>query len=431
VAAVLEGSTLERALESALPDLPERDRALCRELAAGCLRLFPRLDGLLGLLLDRPMRRRDIDVRALALIGLYQLSELRIPAHAAVSATVEGAAALGKRRAAGLLNALLRRYQREAETLAKELPDAARHATPAWLWSALGKDWPGERAAIAAASNERPPMTLRVNVRRLTRGQYRELLAGQELEADDGSLSPDALTLRTAVDVNRLPGFADGLCSVQDEAAQCAARLLAPAPRERILDACAAPGGKTGHLAELAPEATLTAMDSSEQRLERVRENLDRLDLPARLLCGDATAPPAALERCGFDAILADVPCSATGVIRRHPDIKVLRRASDIAAFATQQGKILDGLWPLLSDGGRLLYVTCSILAEENERVVEAFLARRADATELQLELGGSHHRRHGLQLLPDARGPDGLFFALLGKKGTAAGSTPRGSFAG
>lgn len=403
VTAVITGESLERCLESCAANLEDRDRGLYRELVAGTLRHYPRLDALLSLLLDRPLRRRDIEVHALALIGLYQLTSLRVPAHAAISTTVDAAAALGRRRAMGLLNAVLRRQQREDEDLLARLPEAARHAHPTWLWEALAVYSPAQRAAIVEANNTRPPMTLRVNLSRVGRREYAARLAAAPLAVREGSLSPAALTLETPVDVHALPGFDDGLCSVQDEAAQLAARLLAPRDGERILDACAAPGGKTGHLLELAPRIELTAMDASADRLTRVRNNLDRLGTSATLVVGDAAHPPAELGAAAFNAMLVDVPCSATGVIRRHPDIKVLRRASDIRGFVAQQRAILAGLWPRLAPGGRLLYVTCSVLPAENSAVVAALLAGQEDAREEPLALAADAPTSHGVQLLPQA----------------------------
>ena len=413
---VVAGATLDSALAEQAPDLAERDRPLARELCAGTLRHFQRLDAALVELLDRPLRRRDSEVRALALIGLYQLAELRVPSHAAVSATVDAASLLGRHRAKGLLNALLRRFQREGEAIVAGLEVAARYAHPQWLWSAIGAHWPAQRDTIVQANNSRPPMTLRVNAARNDRDAYIAMLRRAGIDAVAGTMSPEAVALTEAMDVAALPGFADGDCSVQDEAAQLAARALAPNPGERVLDACAAPGGKACHLLELEPSLALTAMDISEQRLQRVAANLERLGLAATLIAADAGTPPEHLATPGFDAILADVPCSATGVIRRHPDIKLLRRPTDIPEFAAQQLAILRGLWPLLAPGGRLLYVTCSILPAENSDVVAAFLDEHPGAGEAALDLPDAVPCPHGVQLLPVPGGCDGLYFALLTK---------------
>jgi len=259
-------------------------------------------------------------------------------------------------------------------------------------------------------------MTLRVNRARGDRDAYLAALRSAGIEAVAGALGPEAVTLTEAMDVAALPGFAAGDCSVQDEAAQLAARVLAPSPGERVLDACAAPGGKACHLLELESSLALTAMDSSGERLQRVASNLERLGLAATLIAGDAGTPPDSLATGGFDAILADVPCSATGVIRRHPDIKLLRRSTDIPEFAAQQLAILRGLWPLVAPGGRLLYVTCSILPAENNDVVAAFLDEHPGAGETALDLPNAEPCPHGVQLLPVAGGCDGLYFALLTK---------------
>jgi len=413
VAQVLRGQTLEQALTNHVGSVVKRDQALLRELSAGCLRYLPRLEAVLDLLLARPLRKRDQDLKALALIGLYQLTHLRIPPHAAVSATVDAADLLKRKSARGLLNAVLRRYQREHAALESGLPEAAAQAHPTWLWALLGEHWPAQRLGIAAANNGRPPMTLRVNMCKTTREAYLARLEGAAITARAGTVAPEAVILDEAVDVDRLPDFAAGRCSVQDESAQLAATFLAPGRGDTVLDACAAPGGKTGHLLELYPAIDLTAMDISAERLSRVQANLQRLGHEARLLVGDITAPPQDLENT-FDAILADVPCSATGVIRRHPDIKSLRRPGDIAAFAEQQAAILEALWSRLRPGGRLLYVTCSILPAENQDVVRAFLDRQQDAQELNLDHPAGISCAPGIQFLPDTDGGDGLYFALL-----------------
>ena len=415
LAEVLDGASLERALAPVLAGVAARDRGLCRELCAGTLRLAPRLQGLLAQLLTRPLRERDGDIQALALIGLYQLCETRIPDHGAVSASVDAASALGKARAGALLNAVLRRYLREADTLLSRLAPAARAAHPAWLFEAVQQQWPQQRAQIVQANNRRPPMTLRLDTARVDRQRYAAELARAGIATRPGALTPTALTLEAARPVDELPGFESGRVSVQDEAAQLAAILLAPRRGERILDACAAPGGKTLHLLEAQPQIALSAMDIRGDRLARVADNLKRGGQRAELIIGDGAAPPATLAQ-PFDAILADVPCSASGVLRRHPDIKVLRRREDIAGFARQQLAILSGLWPLLRPGGRLLYVTCSILREENDAVIGRFLNTHAEARCAALSAAGALPCAHGIQLLPDAQATDGLYFALLQK---------------
>jgi 16S rRNA (cytosine967-C5)-methyltransferase len=415
LARVMAGQSLKQALPEQLDAVAPRDRGLLQELCYGTLRQEPRLHALARQLMDKPLRSKDRDVEALILVGLYQLSDTRVPDHAAVASTVAATRSLGKGWARGLVNALLRRYLREHETLEAALQAAARAAHPAWLYRRLQRDW-GERAAgILAANNTRPPMTLRVNLARVTRDAYRAQLDAAGLASRPGTLAASALYLERAVDVGELPGFAEGLVSVQDEAAQLAAELLDPRPGERVLDACAAPGGKTCHSLERQGQlGEMVALEIDPERASRVQQNLDRLGLSARLLVADAAHPPAELEAGSFDRILVDAPCSASGVIRRHPDIKLLRRESDIGQLARQQAAILDGLWPLLKPGGYLLYVTCSVLGEENSAVVTDFVARHPQAQLVLPSADWGVECPAGRQLLPTADGPDGLFFAGL-----------------
>lgn len=416
IAGVLEGGSLNQLLPTALETVAERDRALLQQLCYGTLRYYPRLQPQLQQLMSKPLKSRDRDIEALLLLGLYQLEETRVPDHAAVAATVAATRALHKVWAKGLCNAVLRSYLRQREQLASKLSPAAVAAHPEWLFDALQHDWPARADAIMAANNEQPPMVLRVNRRLGSREDYLAALAAADIAATAGQLAPEAIYLQRAVDVAALPGFAAGQVSVQDEAAQLAAHLLGARAGERVLDACAAPGGKACHLLELEPGIALTAMDVDAARLQRVRDNLQRLSLQAEVLQGNAAAPPAPLQAQRFDRILVDAPCSASGVIRRHPDVKLLRRADDIAALATQQLWILQGLWPLLQPGGTLLYVTCSVLEAENSAVVERFLAATDDAEPQAIDLPGEA-RAHGMQLLPASGGPDGLFFSLLQRR--------------
>jgi len=417
--AVLGGKSLEQALPPLLEAVASRDRPLLQQLCYGTLRLAPRLQGLLELLLDRPLRGRDLDVQGLLLCGLYQLEATRIPDHAAVAATVDAAGHLHKRWARGLANAVLRRFLRERAQLIARLDDATAAAHPRWLYHKLGEQWPRHRDEIVDAGNRQPPMTLRVNRARTGRDAYLARLAERGIGARPGDLSPQAVYLDTPMDVDQLVGFSGGEVSVQDEAAQLAAPLLGVQAGERVLDACAAPGGKTCHILELQPRlGELVAMDSDPGRLSRVADNLERLGLRATLVAGDAGDPPPVLARGSFDRILVDAPCSATGVIRRHPDIKLLRREADIAGFARQQLRLLGGLWPMLRSGGRLLYATCSVLKEENGRLIAQFLADCPGAGLLPLEVPWGEATGGGVQLLPTPGGPDGLFYALLEKRG-------------
>ncbi len=414
---VLGGSSLNQALPSRLNQVSPRDRGLLQQLCYGTLRHSPRLQAILTLLLEKPLRDKDRDLQGLLLCGLYQLDSTRVPDHAAVAATVDATRGLKKHWAKGMANAVLRRYLREREVLTQTLDRAAAASHPPWLFEKITQQWPTAAAAILDANNQQPPMTLRVNTDRFSRPDYLAALHDHGFSATAGTLSPSAVQLAHPADVWELPGFTAGAVSVQDEAAQLAALLLQAGAGERVLDACAAPGGKACHILELQPGlAELVAMDIDAVRLQKVAENLQRLALKATLVTGDATHPPAQLEPASFDRILVDAPCSATGVIRRHPDIKLLRRERDIAQLAQQQHDILRGLWPLLKVGGSLLYVTCSILDEENGQVVQHFLAEQTGAELSPVDMSWGNATTSGRQLLPSTGGPDGLFYALLRK---------------
>jgi 16S rRNA (cytosine967-C5)-methyltransferase len=412
---VLVGKSLNQALPPRVEMVAQRDRGLLQQLCYGTLRHEPRLRALLDQLLNKPLRDKDSDIVGLLLCGLYQLESTRIPDHAAVASTVNAVTTLKKPWARGMTNAVLRRFLRERNQLTPALDKAAAASHPAWLYYKLLKQWPAAGAGMIEANNEQPPMTLRVNARKLSRDTYLARLAAAGIAATAGSLCPQAIYLDQPCDVTELPGFVAGDVSVQDEAAQLAAQLLEAGPGERILDACAAPGGKACHILELQPDlAELVAMDIDQERLQKVTENLQRLDLQATLGTGDASTPSP--QQASFDRILVDAPCSATGVIRRHPDVKLLRREQDIDQLADKQLAILQGLWPLLKPGGRLLYVTCSVLEEENSRVVQRFLDQCPEAAPASPELSWGEASGSGRQLLPSTRGADGLFFALLAK---------------
>lgn len=433
VAAVQAGQSLTAALQNAEAQVEPRDRGLLRELCYGSLRWHPQLDALCGKLISQPLKSRDADLRALLAVGAYQLLHMGMPPHAAVNSAVDATRTLGKAWARGLVNAVLRRLQRESEQLLADLPEAARHAHPEWLWRQLRESW-GEPAlpAIAAANNSRPPMTLRVNARHHHRDEYRALLSTAGIEARLCTSAPDGLQLEQPVAVEQLPGFAQGWVSVQDEAAQRVAELLPElAPGMRILDACAAPGGKAAHLLERQPGLELTALDIDTDRLSRVADTLQRLQLKADLVAGDATEPQAWWDGAVYDAILVDAPCSGSGVIRRHPDIKLLRKASDIAALAQRQLALLQALWPLLRPGGCLVYTTCSVFPMENQEVAADF-ARWAAADAIVWpafpDSGDLPWARTepssagqatviGYQQLPVIDGPDGFFYARWKKR--------------
>lgn len=412
-----------RSLDEAL-DMPRiqtladtRDRALVQELSYGTLRLLPRLEALAAALMHKPLKPGEGDLEALILVGLYQLIATRIPPHAAVAATVAAARTLARPWAAGLVNALLRRYEREKDALeaASAEDPRVRWLFPDWLRGRLQAAWPDHWQAICDASNTHPPMSLRINRLRTDRRAYAARLAELGITARPLPYTETGLTLDTPVPTARLPGFDAGLVSVQDGGAQLAATLLDPHPGERILDACAAPGGKTAHLLELADnDLDLTALDLDPLRLARVEEGLARLGLSARTCVGDAAASEGDWAQGSYQRILLDVPCSATGVIRRHPDIKWLRRDADIPRLAALQGRILDAVWPLLAPGGTLLYVTCSLLPQENEDQVSAFLGRTGDARSDPIQAPWGQVRSPGRLILPEVGGMDGFFFARL-----------------
>ncbi|TVQ84068.1 MAG: 16S rRNA (cytosine(967)-C(5))-methyltransferase RsmB [Chromatiaceae bacterium] len=422
-----QGRSLTEALATearTLAAADRRDDALLRELASGSIRLLPRLQALAAILLARPLPPGDRIVQALLLVGLYQLIATRIPPHAAVAATVAAAHDLdGRRRpwGPGLVNATLRRFQRERDALLTEVlrDPAARWLLPSWLHARLQAAWPAHWQDLIDASNGRAPMVLRINRRRVDLAAYTATLATAGLTARPLPGLPQALQLDDPVAVADLPGYAQGLVSVQDSSAQWAAHLLDPQPGERVLDACAAPGGKTAHLIEYINGAALvTAVDRDAARLDSLRTGLDRLGHQARVLLGDATAPAADWPGAPYQRILLDAPCSATGVIRRHPDIKLLRRPADIPSLVATQAAMLAALWPLLAPGGRLLYATCALLPEENEQQVRAFLAAHPEASACPLgPLPGGLPRDPGWQLLPRPDGGDGFYYALLEKQ--------------
>ncbi|AXQ46209.1 16S rRNA (cytosine(967)-C(5))-methyltransferase RsmB [Pseudomonas vlassakiae] len=426
LAAVLSGkASLNSSLPAQLDKVDERDRGLTQDLAFGTARWQPRLDLLAAQLLQKPFKAADADVQALLLVGLYQLFYTRIPAHAAIGETVGCADKLKKPWAKGLLNAVLRRAQREGEELlaGMERDPVVRTAHPRWLQKSLKAFWPEQWEAICAANNAHPPMILRVNRRHHSRDAYLALLAEAGVSASACQYSRDGIVLAEACDVRGLPGFAEGWVSVQDEAAQLSADLLELAPGQRVLDACCAPGGKTCHLLEAEPGlAHMTAIDLEAKRLTRVRENLDRLQLDAELIACDARDTASWWDGKPFQRILLDAPCSATGVIRRHPDIKLTRQAEDIPALATLQGELLDALWPTLEVGGMLLYATCSSLPTENTEVIDAFLARTPGARELDLATEAGLRQPHGRQLLAQEGGHDGFYYAKLIKIAASRG---------
>ncbi len=420
IAKVLEGTSLSQGMVSLVGQLPVEERALAQELTYGALRWGPRLQAIVDRLLHKPVRAKDRELLALLWVGLYQLMYTRIPEYAAVAATVAAVRTLNKPWAAGMTNAVLRGFQKNREALLVEVDrdHSAALAHPRWwlerLRSGRAEDW----RDIAAANNARPPMTLRVNVRQGDREEYLAMLTAAGIEAVSVPHTRAGLMLDSPVDVMALPGFREGRVSVQDGAAQLVAPLLSPQPGERILDACAAPGGKTAQLLEMQPQlAELLAVDCVAARMARVKENLDRLGLQAKLVVEDAGETREWWDGVPFDRILLDAPCSGSGVIRRHPDIKYLRRAQDIVQLAAEQRRLLAALWPLLKRGGMLLYVTCSVLPEEDELQVQHFLETHSDAYEEPLAVSWGRALRHGRLILPGMDGMDGFYYAILTKR--------------
>ena len=418
---VLEGRSLNDALQRGQGKVAQRDRALLAELAYGTCRQYFRLDALSGMLLRQPLKDRDLDIQALLLGGLYQLLYTRIPAHAAIGETAGAARVLRKKWAVGLVNGVLRHFQREREALLSRVEklDApqVRYQLPEWLVDTLKNAWPEQAEVVFQGLALRPPFTLRVNLRRNSLSEYASLLQKAGLTARPIKGVPSALILDEAVAVERLPGFAEGAVSVQDAGAQLAALLLDAKPGMEVLDACAAPGGKTGHILEHTPDVHVMAVDLDSQRLERVAQNMARLKLDARLAVGDASAPRGRWAEQVYDRILADVPCTATGVIRRHPDIRLLRKPADVHNLQHRQQQILDALWSLLRPGGKMLYATCSLLPQENDEQIARFLQKRPDASVVMLKPGRGMNTNHGLQLLPDTLETDGFYYALLEKQ--------------
>ena len=418
-AVVGEGRSLDAAIAACEERLKPDERPLLRMLGYGTLRHLWRLRWQLRQLLDRPLKQRDSVIESLLLVGLFQLSDTRVPDHAAVSMTVEAARLLRQPKYAGLINAVLRNFARKKIAEREPSGDEARFNHPQWFIDRLRSDWPDHWQRIIAANNERAPMWLRVNGRRTTAASY---LADSRLDGVRLDGLSQAVRLDKPCNVDDLPGFSDGDVSVQDAAAQLAAPWLLSAGGKRVLDACAAPGGKTGHLLEiLGPDGEVTALDSDAARIESVRQNLDRLRLDATVTVGDASNPKAWWDGKPFDRILLDAPCSATGVIRRHPDIKCLRRESDIAALARLQREILEALWDTLATSGKLLYVTCSVLSAENDAVTAAFLDAHRDAKEDRVLHDYNirdlmHEKKTGFQVLPGTKGMDGFYFSCLEK---------------
>jgi len=426
-------------LDEPIQQLNGQDKALLMDMCYGALRQHERLSALLQLLLVKPLKKKDKDVEALLRLGIYQMLYQRVPDHAAINESVKVTKKLGKKWAKALINAVLRSLQRNKDSLLAQVnqQSSVQKALPDWLFTRIKKAWGNDWQSIIAATQAKAPLSLRVNQRKISRDDYFKQLQQQGIAYQTPDVLDDtldsAITLTQAINVEKLPKFYDGFVSVQDRAAQYAATLLdVEKPTMRVLDACAAPGGKTGHLVERYTLKTLTALDNNPQRLQRVNDNLQRLGLMQphiQLLAADANAIDTWWDGTPYDRILLDAPCSATGVIRRHPDIKVLRKASDIDQLVQHQQQILNALWQVLAPNGKLLYVTCSILPEENEKQIKTFLKQQKNAKHCPIKL--PHMEKvgaklsYGWQILPSVFTPqtqntpfnlDGFYYAMLQK---------------
>ncbi|WDE05358.1 16S rRNA (cytosine(967)-C(5))-methyltransferase RsmB [Thalassomonas viridans] len=413
-----------RSLADELPRLQAKvegkDKGLLQEITYGVLRYLPELEFDVRQLMAKPLTGKQRVCHFLILVGIYQIKYTRIPDHAAVSETVAATGPLKNRHLKGLINGVLRNYQRKQESSDAESenkPDSVRYNHPGWLLKKLQAAYPEQWQVILAANQQKPPMWLRVNKKHHSLEDYQQQLAAAEIGYNEPEIRSGAIPLTSPVDVNRLPGFTDGDVSVQDGAAQQAARLLGSQSGDHVLDCCAAPGGKTCHILEYTQDlGSVTAIDIEESRLVRVRENLERLKLDAKVIAADAAKPDTWWDNQLFDRILLDAPCSGTGVIRRHPDIKWLRKASDIPTLTVLQQQILKNIWSLLKPGGTLIYATCSILPEENCEQIKQFITENSDAELIPLP-EAADSPQPGWQILPGDAGMDGFYYAKLMKK--------------
>lgn len=416
---VFAGQSLSVAQTLTIDKLEDkRDRGLANEIVNGVLRWRWQLEYFVSRLLTKPLKPKDNEVQLILLMALYELTECRTPDYAIINEAVELVRKSGKKWAAALVNAVLRRFTREKEKLLGSISqDQARYSHPGWLLAKIKNDWPEHWQQIVNANNQRPAFWLRVNQRQFNTSQYQQLLIENGIASDASELADHALKLAQGVDVRSLPGFTDGAISVQDVGAQLAAELLDVSNHHRVLDLCAAPGGKTCHILERYNSLkSLLAVELDEQRMQRVSENLQRLKLTAALTVADARDYQQWWNGEYFDRILIDAPCSASGVIRRHPDIKTLRRESDINQLVNLQAEILFSAWQMLAAGGELLYVTCSVFKDENENQIATFLSQNNDAVEIEINADWGQVCEHGRQLLPGEQDADGFYFCRLRK---------------
>jgi 16S rRNA (cytosine967-C5)-methyltransferase len=420
-AVVEQGRSLTEELPKQQLKADAKDKGLLQELCYGVLRYLPELEHDVRQLMDKPLTGKQRLFHFLILVGIYQFKYTRIPDHAAVGETVAAAPILKNKRLKGLINGVLRNFQRQQQeqttnTPNKPLPDAIKYNHPSWFIKKVQHAYPQHWQNILLANQQKPPMWLRVNQQHHSVDEYKVLLAQADIKVELVDEFSGAIQLSSAQDVNSLPGFEQGWVSIQDGAAQQAANLLNSQKNDNVLDCCAAPGGKTCHILERTANITMTAIDLMPQRLERVNENLARLNLTAKVIAGDAANPQDWWDKKQFDRILLDAPCSGTGVIRRHPDIKWLRKANDINVLTQLQQQIITNIWPLLKVGGTLIYATCSILPEENSEQIATFLANTTDAELQPISFTNKNISDIGWQILPDQQGMDGFYYAKIKK---------------
>lgn len=424
LAPVLKGEqSLQALFEKAIAALEVRERPLFHELVYGCLRHYEFLQALSSALIEKKLKNKDSDVHALILLGLYQLKMMRIPQHAALSETVTAASKLKKPWAKNLVNAVLRRYLREQEQLdaTAEANPSAQYRTPAWLLGKLKKNWPQHWSSVVEQQSEQAPLTARINLHKQDRQEAIKALQSAGLEVEACEFSRYGLRIHGSNDIPKLPGYIEAWLSIQDEAAQLAADLLELAPGQRVLDACSAPGGKTCHILEAEPQLKhVSALEIDEARSLRIQENLERLGLTANIHVADGIEIDHWWDGRQFDRILLDAPCSATGVIRRHPDIKLLRRPDDLDKLGEIQAALLASLWRTLRPGGILVYATCSVLKQENDTVVKRFVDQNDEAEVIEIEAEWGLEQECGRQLFPQKNGHDGFYYAKLRKLITA-----------
>lgn len=418
---VSDGHSLSDCLDKTLNSVKDpRDRAFIQAVCYGVCRYYTRLDVILSYLLQKPMKAKDSDVHALLLVGLFQLIEMRVPPHAAVAETVEAADKFKKSWARGLVNAVLREYLRTQTQINEKIQQDAEalYSHPEWWIKQIQQAWPQYWEKILEANNAHPPFAIRVNQQQLAREEYAEKLFAEEMIVQSIPQTQNGLILLTPVATENLPGFEKGTVSVQDGAAQLAAELLDLEPEQRVLDACSAPGGKLTHILEIEPDLTaIVALEKDATRIASIHENLKRLNFKANVVCADANDVEDWWDGERFDRILLDAPCSASGVIRRHPDIKLLREESDMAALAEEQLQLLEALWPLLKPNGLLVYATCSIFPAENTELVQQFVLNHEDAQEEPIQAEWGIQTAIGRQILPGMHNMDGFYYARLRKK--------------